>query len=171
VNPPKTSIVACLTILLLVGGAATATGAQEKTKRAKFKKPIALAGFNNERMRVTPFRLREVDGGDFDPPAAGHRYVGVWVKLKNVGRTRYSDSPMNSAKLITGGGKTIETKILVEGECDSGWAATTDIARGKTRRGCIPFEVPNGTKLKFFEFTLASGFADETGQWRKLPRP
>lgn len=167
----KTVIVACLTALLLIAGTSTAGGAQEQTKRAKFRKAITLAGFQNERIRVTPFRLREVDGGEFDPPAAGHRYVGVWVKLKNVGRGRYSDSPMNSAKLITGGDDTISTHILVEGECDSGWAAGTRIPRGQTRRGCLPFEVPNGTKLKFFEFTLASGFADETGQWRRLPRP
>jgi Domain of unknown function (DUF4352) len=167
----KTVTVACLSVLLLIGGAATATGAQEQTKRAKFRKAITLAGFQNERMRVTPFRLRAIDGGDFDPPAAGHRYVGVWIKLKNVGGKRYSDSPMNSGKLVTAGGDRINTHILVEGECNSGWAAGTRIARGKSRRGCIPFEVPNGTKLKFFEFTLASGFADETGQWRRLPRP
>lgn len=40
------------------------------------------------------------------------------------------------------------------------------IAPGSSRVGCIAFDVPSGVRPKTFQFTLNSGFGDQTGEWR-----
>ena len=46
-----------------------------------------------------------------------------------------------------------------------GIGSSVKIAPGDKRVGYISFEVPDGTKLTQFQFTLDSGFGPDTGQW------
>lgn len=41
-----------------------------------------------------------------------------------------------------------------------------NIAPGDTALGYITFEVPTDAKIVKAQFTLDSGFADQTGQWK-----
>jgi hypothetical protein len=99
-------------------------------------------------------------------------YIGVTVALRNVGRRTYSDAPSNGADLRLKNGKRAKNTILVDGECDSSWASSTTIRPGRKQIGCIPFEKPDqgsATPTRF-DFTLNSGFADETGHWHLTKR-
>jgi hypothetical protein len=40
-----------------------------------------------------------------------------------------------------------------------------NIAPGASGLGCIVFEVPQSAKITEVQFTLDSGFAQQTGQW------
>jgi hypothetical protein len=40
------------------------------------------------------------------------------------------------------------------------------IAPGSKRAGCLTFEIPKTANPGVFQFTLDSGFADETGEWQ-----
>jgi hypothetical protein len=149
---------------LLPGTAA----AQETTKHAGFGESIVLRGQSGEQIRVRPYRLEEIPEQEFEEPAAGKRFVGVWVQFRNVGRRGWSSFIGNGAQLITTRGRAIDATVMVEGPCETGQLR---VPRGQMRRACIPFEVGFGARLRYFEFNLASGFADETGQWRRLPTP
>ena len=107
-----------------------------------------------------------VEPSEFHEPDPGHRFVGVWFSLRNVGRTRYASSPSNGAQLVDTRGRIYDTTILVDGRCES--PGTVRIPAGQKRLVCLAFEVPDGARLRYFEFTLNSGFADETGQWTGL---
>jgi hypothetical protein len=151
-----------------IASAAILTTPAADAKPVKLGKTITLKGNSGEKMRVRPYRVKAFEAGEFETPAEGNQYVGVWISLKNVGRKRYSDAPGNGAKLVDTRAKVHDSTIVVSGDtCET----TSDlrIPAGQTRRICIPFEVPTGVRLRYFEFTLNSGFADQTGQWKGLP--
>lgn len=165
---PRTALISSLAAACVLFAA---TPALASTRHARFGHPITLTGITaGEKMKITPYRIRTVAPTQFEHPKHGHRFVGVWLKLHNVGSKAYKDAPANSAHLITRGGKSRKTTILVNGACDTG-GGLVRVPRHQTRRICLPFDVPEGDRYKFFEFALNSGFADMLGQWRHLPKP
>jgi len=101
--------------------------------------------------------------GEYDTPDAGKHYVAAELMLKNTGTAVYSDSPDNGAELIDSRDNQIDSELLVEGPFQS--SSDVKLAPGAQRRVFCDFEVPNGEKPKQFQFTLDSGFADDTGEW------
>jgi hypothetical protein len=97
----------------------------------------------------------------FLKPKKGNHYVAVELRLTNVGEANYNDSPSNGAVLIDKSDFQYESS-LGEVEPDLG---SPIIAPGDSRVGFITFEVPDGTKLRLFQFTLESGFGPQTAQW------
>ncbi|ETK36091.1 DUF4352 domain-containing protein [Microbispora sp. ATCC PTA-5024] len=100
---------------------------------------------------------------EFTKPQDGNRYVAVEVKLGNTGQAVYDDSPSNGAKLIDDQGQQYNSTF---GEVREGVLLNAVTVRpGDSRKGVILFEVPKSTKLAKFQFSLNSGFADQTGEW------
>lgn len=125
---------------------------------------LTLAGMDDVQVKVKLVGVVDpAPAGEFDE--AEGRFVGIKLKLTNVGEAVYDDSPSNGATLITRGDEQVDPTLLMEGECSSSFASSVKLAPGASRVGCIPFDVPAGKKLKTFQFTLDSGFADETGEW------
>jgi hypothetical protein len=97
-------------------------------------------------------------------PRRGHKFVAVEVVLTNTGSKAYNDSPGNGAQLID---------TTDEGYDESGTETpschyigySVKIASGSKRAGCLVFEVKKTAKPAVFQFTMDSGFADETGDW------
>jgi hypothetical protein len=97
-------------------------------------------------------------------PRRGHKFVAVEVVLTNTGSKAYNDSPGNGAQLID---------TTDEGYDESGTETpschyigySVKIASGSKRAGCLVFEVKKTAKPAVFQFTMDSGFADETGEW------
>lgn len=128
---------------------------------------LTLEGASDERMQVTVQKVLDpAPAGEFDEPSKGMRYVGVQVALKNVGDAQYDDSPSNGAVLLTANDEQAQSAIVIEGPCAGSFGSSAKIAPGARQQGCIPFEVPNGAKLKTFQFTLSSGFGPQAGEWR-----
>lgn len=103
--------------------------------------------------------------GPADQANPGQRFIGVQVTLKNVGSVAYSDSPSNGATLISDTHEQAQSQIVTGGPCGNGFQSSTNITPGDTQQGCLPFELPQGQSPGTFQFTLNSGFADQTGQW------
>ncbi len=77
----------------------------------------------------------------------------------------YEDAPWNGATLVDKLGQQYDTSI-------SGTTAGPDlnggvkIAPGESALGYLTFEVPKTAKFGTFQFTLDSGFADGTAEWK-----
>ena len=155
--------------VLVVGVGLVAPAADAKVKKGRsFKSTVILRGQTGERISVKPLRVLDpVEVGEFNEPAEGMRYVGVEVRLRNLRRRAYQDSPGNGSKLVTAARRSIRSEILVDSNCNTDGSLT--VPRGQSRITCVAFEVPIGTTPRFFEFTLNSGFGPDTGQWR-MPR-
>lgn len=152
-------------VLILVSLAAlAATAANAATRRATLGQPITLAGSSAELIRVTPSNLRVVAPGEFDTVRDSHHLVAVDVKLRNVGKRDYRDSPSNGAALVTRAGRVYDPSLIfTPPDCDT--KGQLRIPRGASRVTCLAFEVPRGARLRAFEFALNSGYADMAGQW------
>lgn len=135
-------------------------------KRAQLGDAITLEG-QDSRMRVTAIDVLDpAPVGEFDQPQGNGRFVGVQMRLQNVGDTPYQDSPLNGATLILADDSRAMSTIVTGGPCASGFESDVRISPGSRQQGCIAFEVPGGARVKTFQFGLDSGFGPETGEWR-----
>lgn len=148
--------------------AATATPASTSgsPQQAKIGDTLTLTGEGGETMAVTVDGVMDpLQVGSYDQADPGQRFVGVQLALKNVGQVAYSDSPSNGATLLSNTNEQAQGQIVSGGPCGNDFQSSANIAPGDTQQGCIPFEMPTGEIPATFQFTLNSGFADQTGQW------
>ncbi len=147
------------------------------TNQAPAKHPLTigdaatLAGEKSgERLEATLMAYKEaLSVGEYDKPDSGMKYVGVILKLRNVGTAPYSDSPSNGATILTASGQHGKTTIIGSGECSEDFDSSVKIAPGESQEGCIPFELPEEDAAARFQWTPASGFGEETAEWTIAP--
>lgn len=137
-----------------------------KRPRARLGDAITLKG-TDAKLKVKVLRVsRNLQVGEFDKPQSPrNRFVGVFVRLTNVGRKTYKDSPSNGAKLITSHDEQADPAIITTGSCSSTFASDVTLSSGSSQQGCIPFEIKRSAKPKTFQFGLDSGFGPQTGEW------
>ena len=152
--------------VLVVGVGLVAPAADAKVKKGKsFTSTVVLRGQSGERISVKPLRMLDpVEVGEFNQPPEGFRYVGVELRLRNLGRRAYTDSPGNGSRIVTGAGASLKNEILVDSNCNTDGSLT--VPRGKSRVTCVAFAVPVGATPRLFRHRLNSGFGPDTGQWR-----
>ncbi len=141
------------------------SGGKQKKPRSKIGDSITLKG-TETKMKVKLVKVeRDLSAGEFDEPQKGREYIGVYVRVTNVGDKTYDDSPSNGAKLITNKDEQADATILSSGDCGSSFSADATVSPGSSQQGCIPFEIKKKSKPKVFQFGLDSGFGPETGEW------
>lgn len=99
--------------------------------------------------------------GRFDQPKRDKYFLGVKVRLTNVGEDLYSDSPAAGATPVDAADQQYEASIFGEVKPPIG---SVDITPGDSRIGSIAFEVPDGTNPRTFQLRLEF-FGPEIGQW------
>ena len=172
-----TAVVMSLTLAGIATGCSTTDQLNEPAQKAgddsEMEKPrskiggsITLKGtdttIETKLLRVD----RDVEVGELDQPEEGRKYVGIRIRLTNVGEGTYEDAPHNGAKLITTRGEG-ERAIVTGGECGGGFADGATISPVSSGEGCLPFEIKENAKPKTFQFSLPdSGKAgQESGEW------
>ncbi|PBC72033.1 uncharacterized protein DUF4352 [Streptomyces sp. TLI_235] len=151
------------------GGSPTSAGVPHS---AQVGDTLELAG--NEqgaRMAVTVTAVADpaAAANFLSTPEAGERLVAVQFRLRNTGTAVYSDSPSNGATVIDDQGQGFNSSIAAEVTAGPAFPAGVHIAPGDSALGYIAFEVPAASRLAKVQFTLNSGFADQTGQWTVPP--
>jgi hypothetical protein len=138
-------------------------------RRAYFGDPLTLpADLDETRVRVTVGPPQDgLPFDEFDEPAAGTRYVGFPVTVRNLGDNPYEDLLANTAELILGDRTELQPAIKVSEPC----GGDTDVmaAPGATAQECVAFELPFGRDVRHLEMNLESGTSDETGRWDFRP--
>ena len=104
---------------------------------------------------------------EFTAPEDGHRWIGVQFQLVNTGTIAYSDSPGNGVKIADTQGQQF-TSTFADISAGPSMAGSVNLKPGAKALGWVVFEVPKASKTDVVQFTMDSGFADQTGEW-KLP--
>lgn len=154
--------------------AAKAGGKKSSAKKtatpdvAKVGDTIALEGMEDgSKLDVTVVKIadpaKSSDG--FTTPESGNRFVGVQFKLVNTGTATYSDSPSNGAQITDAEGQQFQTAFA---DITAGPSMSSDVRLkpGAKALGWIVFEVRKGSKATTVQFTMDSGMADRTGEWK-----
>lgn len=142
------------------------TSSSDQSQQAGVGDTLTLTGNGGEKVAVTIDQVMDpLAVGPDDQADSGQRFVGVQLTLKNVGSVVYSDSPSNGATLLSNTNEQAQGEIVTGGPCGNDFQSSVNIAPGDTEQGCVPFEMPTGQNPSSFQFTLSSGFADQTGQW------
>ncbi|MFI1165081.1 DUF4352 domain-containing protein [Streptomyces sp. NPDC020801] len=129
---------------------------------------IALKGMDDgSKLDVTVVKVADPAkaGDEFTTPESGKRFVGVQFKLVNTGTVTYGDSPGNGAQITDADGQQFASTIA---DITAGPSMSSDVKLkpGAKALGWIVFEVPKGSKAATVQFTMDSGMADQTGEWK-----
>lgn len=139
----------------------------QQPETARIGDTITLTGQDDgEQLDVTMKKWLDPakSADEFATPESGKRWVAVQIQLTNTGTTAYSDSPSNCVQAADTDGQRFDTTF---GDITAGPQMTSDLklpVDGKAL-GWVVIEVPKGSKVATLQFTMSSGFADETGQW------
>jgi len=95
-------------------------------------------------------------------PDSGEKYVAVRLRIFNLSRYRYNDSPSNGARLISTSGAAY--RITLPGK-EPNLDEMAAIAPGDYHVGWLTFQVPITVQLSRFRFILDSGFVPQRGDW------
>jgi hypothetical protein len=144
----------------------TTEEAESDSGLAGFGDTIVLHGYEEgEELTVTVKRLIDpAKSEQYFGPSRGNKFVAVEVVLVNTGSAAYNDSPGNGAELIDTSDEGYTSSIYDTPSCHP-IGSSVKIASGSKRAGCLVFEIKKAAKPGIFQFTMDSGFADETGEW------
>ncbi|MDH6229256.1 DUF4352 domain-containing protein [Streptomyces sp. MJP52] len=127
---------------------------------------VHLTGMKEgEKLAVTVVKVVDPATGEGTAPGTGERYVAVQFRLHNTGSQQYRDAPVNSAKVVDDQGQEFSSWIA-ETTAGPGFTGTTTLSVGDTALGHVTFKVPEESRITEIQFTMNSGFADDTGEWR-----
>jgi hypothetical protein len=121
---------------------------------------------SGEKMAVTVIKvINRAHGTSFFTPDRGKRFYAAQFRLSNIGTKTYNDSPSNGAQVVDSAGQSYQSDLSDVHRCQS-FPGSEIIAAGSTGLGCIVFQVPKRAHIVTIQFTLDSGFASDTGQWK-----
>ncbi|MFI6470001.1 DUF4352 domain-containing protein [Streptomyces sp. NPDC050516] len=149
------------------GSSRAAQSTASRAKTAAVGDTITLKGTGKgEQLDVSVKQWLDpaVSANEFSAPQDGKRWVAAQFQLVNTGSAPYSDSPSNGAQAADANGQRFPTAF---GDITAGplMPAAAKVAPGDKALGWILFEVPKTSKIATVQFTMDSGFADQTGQW------
>jgi hypothetical protein len=144
----------------------TATEEESDSGHAGIGDTITLHGYEEgEELQVTVKGLIDpAKSEQYFGPRRGHKFVAVNLVLNNTGSKAYNDSPGNGAQLIDTRDEGYDEAGSETPSCHY-LGYSVKIASGSKRAGCLVFEVKKTAEPAVFQFTMDSGFADETGEW------
>lgn len=163
-----------VTVTETVEGAAGTTTAEVETTTEEADSAVAGIGDtitvhgyeDGEELTVTVKRLIDpAKAEQYFGPRRGQKFVAVDLVLRNTGSVAYNDSPGNGAELVDNRDHGYNESLYDSPSCHS-IGSSVKIAPGSKRAGCIIFEVSKKGTPALFQFTMDSGFADETGEWK-----
>ena len=113
---------------------------------------LTVKGQTKDVIAVTA--LRVMDPATGYTPVAGKRVVGVFFKVKNVGKVVYDDFPR--ASLTTADGESSGSAISTGGSCNSPGAIK--LKPGEVKTFCLPFQVRKAGKLTVLQYLPDGGY-------------
>ncbi|MEV7975421.1 DUF4352 domain-containing protein [Streptomyces sp. NPDC086519] len=145
-----------------------ASPAKKKPQEARTGDTITVTGMENgSKLDVTVVKIADPGkpADEYTTADSGNRFVGVQFKLANTGSAVYSDSPSNGAQITDTKGQQFQT-TFADITAGPSMSTAVKLRPGATALGWIVFQVPKGSKLATVQFTMDSGFADQTGEWK-----
>ena len=140
--------------MLVVGALALPAMAIAGTSanHGKLGDTLTVKGQTKDVIAVTAIKVQDPATGY--SPTAGTRVVGIFFRVKNVGKVKYKDFP--SALLTTRDGQSHGSAISTGGSCNS--PSTITLRPGQKKSFCLPFEVPKRSKLKTVQYQTDGGY-------------
>jgi hypothetical protein len=154
-------LVALLFCGAVVGVSAASGGKAARTPRVGGS--VTLRS-DDEFLRVTLLAVRDpaYAVGRFGSPALRNKLVSVLLKVTNLGRGFYHDSPGNGTKLISRSTRVYSTVLP---GVDPNLDGLAGLSPGASEIGWLTFEVPVGMRPWKLRYVLDSGFAQQGGEW------
>jgi hypothetical protein len=128
---------------------------------------LTLKGNNDgEQLSVTLKKWADPakSSDEFMQPQQGKRWVAAQFELVNTGTAVYDDSPANGAQVADADGQRFTT-TFADITAGPSMASAVKLPKGEKALGWIVFEVPKASKIASVQFTMNSGFSNQTGQW------
>jgi hypothetical protein len=112
-------------------------------------------------VRVTLVKTKAFAGSGFFKPKAGQKWIGAYFTVRNLSKHKIDDCASNDAQLTASNNSQPDSAFSDVKPSLSCFK----LLPGRTLAGWVVWEMPKRIKPKFIDWTMDSGFADETATW------
>ncbi|MFR9798232.1 DUF4352 domain-containing protein [Streptomyces sp. MS06] len=146
----------------------TSSAPPKTPEAAKVGDTISVKGGDDgSKLDVTVVKIADPakPADEFTEPGSGKRFVGVQFRLVNTGTAVYSDSPGNGTQVADSQGQRFG-ETLADISAGPSMSSDVKLKPGAKALGWVVFEVPKASKVATVQFTMDSGFAEQTAEWK-----
>jgi hypothetical protein len=104
-------------------------------------------------------------GDEYSVPEKGKRWLGLQFRLVNTGTKAYADSPQNGIQVTDADGQQFQT-TFADITAGPSLSSGVRLKPGAKALGWVVVEVPKGVTATTAQFTMDSGMADQSGEWK-----
>ena len=113
-------------------------------------------------MRITLMKVKYLTGSGYFKPKAGTKWFGAYMRVQNLSKHLIDDCAGNDAK-FTGSNQAQYDEAFMADVKPS--LDCFKLLPGRTLQGWVVWEMPKRVKPKFIDWTMDSGYADQTVTW------
>jgi hypothetical protein len=114
-------------------------------------------------VRITVLKTKPVAGSGYFKPKAGLKWFGAYIRVRNLSQHKLDDCAGNDAELTGSNNGQYDEAFLAQIKPE---LSCFKLLPGRTLEGWVVWEMPKRIKPKFIDWTMDSGFADETATWK-----
>ncbi len=152
-------------------------GAAKSGAATSTTKPVAHVGATltltaeGAKAAVTLKQIIDPATGTLGPPTDdngnpnGDVYVAALLTIDNAGAAAFSGDANNDATIIGSNGQDYTADFDSVSECTNFDNGTYRLGPGESATGCVVFKLPPGITPAKFQYSPASGFASDFGEW------
>ncbi|MFI2618641.1 DUF4352 domain-containing protein [Streptomyces sp. NPDC018584] len=104
-------------------------------------------------------------GDEYSVPEKGKRWLGLQFRLVNTGTKAYADSPQNGIQVTDADGQQFQT-TFADITAGPSLSSGVRLKPGAKALGWVVVEVPKEVTATTAQFTMDSGMADQSGEWK-----
>lgn len=151
----KPFVIAAFALLACAGSASANQVGQSRT----------IKDSNGNSVRISLLKINtNLSGGAYSTPAAGNKFYGLFVRVSNLSGARLDDCAGNDGTLASKAGDNYDVAFT-----EAKPALTCfKLLPHRVAQGWVVFETPRASHPAYFDWTMDSGFADQTADFKLL---
>jgi hypothetical protein len=114
-------------------------------------------------VRITLIKAKLAPGSGYFKPKAGLKWYAAYMRVRNLSNHKLDDCADNDAEFTGSNNAQYGNALFADLKPELG---CFKLLPGRTLEGWVAWEMPKRINPRFIDWTMDSGFADETATWK-----
>jgi Domain of unknown function (DUF4352) len=160
-------LIACALALAGCGQAASTATTSRASPSGAVGSTLEVSDTSGTKLDVTVEQLIQPATGanKYSQPSAGKSFVGVKLRIKNIGKASYQNNANNETTITVSGGKALVADYNPITGCGNFDNGQVSLSVGGAKTGCVTFQVSSGQKVAAVRYANTV-FPGTTAEWR-----
>lgn len=165
----RRSCLAAIAVALALAGCGQSASTQTKSQ-ANPSGPVGstlqVSNSGPAKLEVTVQQVIAPASGanQYSKPASGKAFVGVKLRVKNIGTSSYQNNANNETTIVLSSGKALTADYNPIADCGNFDNGQITLSVGASKTGCVTFQVASGEKVVAVRYGNTV-FPGTTAEW------